>query len=176
MMTSLLRHLAVSGVLLFAFATSAHAQSAYSGSQEGGPLASGQPRTWSFDVPAGSYAVFGRVAYNLSSGIDGAGLVCMLKLGNTDEFYDRVETSISRESYFAGEMTLTAQMTVQAPGTVSIECRGIDRVTGVQRVVDVSLQLIQVSSIGTLRAIDTSGPAIQRDRVQQNQRVRERNN
>jgi hypothetical protein len=176
MKTSLLRQLAISGVLLFAFATSAHAQNAYSGVQEGGPLTSGQSRTWSFDAPAGSYAVFGRVAYNLSSGIDGAGLICMLKLGNTDEFYDRVETSISQESYFAGEMTLAAQMTIPAPATVSIQCRGIDRVTGVQRVVDVSLELIQVNSIGTLRAIDTTGPAIQQDRVQQNQRGRGRNN
>mgnify|MGYP001270289879 CR=1 FL=1 len=95
MTTSLLRQLAISGLLLFAFSTSAHAQTAWSGGGSGGQMAANQMRTWAFNVPTGNYVAIARVAYQLQSNQDTGGLTCQLKPMNSTEFWDYERVSIT---------------------------------------------------------------------------------
>ena len=176
MRTSLLRHLAIAGVMLFAFASSAHAQvSLSSGLQAGGDIPSGQPRSWAFNVPAGNYLAIGRVTYRLTGDANGAGFDCLLKRGSTEEFWDIADASVSGVDgqTIEGEMTLISQVPMPTNGTIAIQCRAEGGQT--QHIENVVLELIQVRVFRDLTRVDTSGPnAPVSDRV--NRGVTERRN
>ncbi len=162
MTTSLLRQLAISGLLLFAFSTSAHAQTAWSGGGSGGQMAANQMRTWAFNVPTGNYVAIARVAYQLQSNQDTGGLTCQLKPMNSTEFWDYERVSITGHEQsnhtVQGEITLMSQVPIPAPGgAIEIQCRAGSGETGTQRVYDVRLEMIPVRTLNTLTPIDTSG-------------------
>jgi hypothetical protein len=174
MKISLLRYLAIAGVMSFAFAASAHAQvSLSSGLQPGGDIPSGQPRSWAFNVPAGNYLAIGRVTYTLTGDADGAGFDCMLKRGSTEEFWDIADASASGVAgqTIQGEMTLISQVPMPTNGIISIQCTAEGGQT--QHIQHVVLELVQVRVFRDLTRVDTSGPAGNvRDQV--NQGVTER--
>ncbi|MEZ5972164.1 MAG: hypothetical protein R3C31_10185 [Hyphomonadaceae bacterium] len=163
MKTSLLRQLAISGVLFFAFATAAQAQTAWSGGGSGGQMAAGTMRTWAFNVPAGNYVATARVAYQLQSNQDTGALTCQLKPMNSSEFWDYEQVSITGHEQsnhtVQGEITLMSQVPIAAPGgAIEIQCRAGNGQTGTQRIYDVRLEMIAVRSLNELTPIDTSGP------------------
>ena len=165
MKASLLRLIAVSGVFLCAVAASnAHAQTSLSaGIRPGGELASGQTRSWAFNVPAGNYLAIGRVAYRLNGGQDSASLRCQLKRNSGSEFWDIGQASISGDVQLdrtiEGELTLLGQVPMPSAGSLAIECHASGGTTGARRVHDVRLELVSVQTMGELSSIDTSSPA-----------------
>lgn len=167
MKTSLLRKLAVSSVLLFAFtASSAHAQTSLSaGITEGGAIGDGQARVWMYNVPAGNYLAIGRVSYELNSEAALVGMTCSLKRGQTDEFWDIQEASVTGDAQggqtVEGEITLLGQIPLPTDGTIGIRCYADG--AGARVVRDVRLELVAVRRLAELTQVDTSGPAIQQD-------------
>lgn len=163
MKTSLLRHLAVSGTLLFALATSsAFAQTSLSaGITQGGVIANGQTRSWAYNVPAGNYLVIGRVSYELNSEQETVGLTCQLKRGVTDEFWDIQEASVTGDAQgghtVEGEITLLGQVPMPTNGVLAIMCYADG--SGAREVRDVRLELVAVRALAELSRVDTSGPA-----------------
>jgi len=163
MRTSLLRQLAVSSVLLFAFAaSSAHAQTSLSaGLSQGGQIGNGQRRAWVYNVPAGNYLAIGRVAYEFNSEAEFVGLTCSLKRGVTDEFWDIQEASISGDAQgghtVEGEITLLGQIPMPTDGTIAISCYADG--AGTRDIRNVRLELVAVRRMVELSQVDTSGPA-----------------
>lgn len=172
MKTSLLRYLAIAGVMSFAFAASAHAQTSLSaGISRGGDINDGQSRSWIYNVPAGNYLAIGRVSYEFNSEAETVGLTCQLKRGVTDEFWDIQEASITGDAQgghtVEGEITLLGQIPMPTNGTIGIKCYADG--SGAREVRDVRLELVAVRALAELSQVDTSGPAaLPTDRTNRN--------